>query len=602
VSDMTAYPSMVDYQEHLQHPRMAFRDAELQRGFVESSALGIPFARSGGFALTYKLTTGSKMYAIRCFHRSMPHIEGKYASISTVLERLASKYFTAFSFRQDGIRIKGASYPIVVMDWLDADTLGIYLERNYNDANAMRSLQVRFRELAGYLENVGIAHGDIQNGNVMVYKDSSMRLIDYDGMWVPGLPVTSSSEAGHKHFQHPERTSDEFGPWIDRFSFISIDVSLQALIADPSLFRKYSEGGEAIIFKANDYRDPNQSEVFKTLWRSPSVKEPAERLAELCVAPIRDVPSLADFLNGKASTARPSSHRTPQPLRQPAPTRPARYIGAYDVIDASDYVTALLHVGDKIELIGRVVDVKNGVTRYGKPYVFVNFGDWRTNCVRITIWSEGLSTFGTEPSQSWAGRWISVTGLVEPPYRNPARFRSEQVGIVVSNESQVSFLSEQEAQFRLTGDGQPSPHGQVDTSKPSSNRDVLDAIRSLDGSRPEGGAPTSAARPTGGRGLQPAQGSTPTSPIGTRSLKVPQPVAQTSNQRVLAEISRMKQGTMAPSPPVLPAGGHQAPSGSGGAKSSATGGGPSTRGKLALIITPILLIAVVVIIWLVLVL
>ena len=38
------------------------------------------------------------------------------------------------------------------------------------------------------------------------------------------------------------------------------------------------------------------------------------------------------------------------------------------------------HVGDKIEVVGQIVSVKQGIGRRGRgrgrPYVFINFGIW----------------------------------------------------------------------------------------------------------------------------------------------------------------------------------------------------------------------------------
>jgi hypothetical protein len=118
--------------------------------------------------------------------------------------------------------------------------------------------------MASFLHRAGIAHGDIQNLNVIVV-GTDLRLIDYDGMYVPPLQIGSGTEFGHKHFQHPDRSAKDFGPQMDRFSFIAVDVSLHALMVDPTLHARFREGGETIIFKANDYVDAASSEIFRIL-------------------------------------------------------------------------------------------------------------------------------------------------------------------------------------------------------------------------------------------------------------------------------------------------------------------------------------------------
>ena len=100
-------------------------------------------------------------------------------------------------------------------------------------------------------------------------------------MFVDGLPEGRGTEVGHKHFQHARRGTKEFGPDMDRFSFIVLDVSLEALQVDPSLHRRFREGGQAIIFKANDFADPSMSEVFHVLNASPTLREARETSCHL---------------------------------------------------------------------------------------------------------------------------------------------------------------------------------------------------------------------------------------------------------------------------------------------------------------------------------
>jgi serine/threonine protein kinase len=113
------------------------------------------------------------------------------------------------------------------MDWVDGDPLGLWLDKNYNNPQALGKARMDFKAIAAYLARQGIAHGDIQNGNVMM-SNSGIKLTDYDGMFVPGLSAGNGSEVGHKHFQHPQRGSSDYGASMDRFSFIVLDLSLQA--------------------------------------------------------------------------------------------------------------------------------------------------------------------------------------------------------------------------------------------------------------------------------------------------------------------------------------------------------------------------------------
>jgi hypothetical protein len=90
----------------------------------------------------------------------------------------------------------------------------------------------------------------------------------------------------------------------------------------------------------------------------------------------------------------------------------AAYIPPYPVVDALNFSAALARVGDRVELIGRIVEVKPGARKRGKGraqrYVFINFGSWRGNVVKISIWSDGLAKLKEQPSNAWIGRWVSV--------------------------------------------------------------------------------------------------------------------------------------------------------------------------------------------------
>ncbi len=105
--------------------------------------------------------------------------------------------------------------------------------------------------------------GDLQHGNVMISRSGDPILIDYDGMYVPGMPYQASNEVGHPNFQHPERSGSFFNEKIDRFSSIVLYLSLHCLASEPSLWKKYHTG-ENLLFSRKDYQDPKRfGSVFR---------------------------------------------------------------------------------------------------------------------------------------------------------------------------------------------------------------------------------------------------------------------------------------------------------------------------------------------------
>jgi hypothetical protein len=465
-----SYPQITEYQEAVQHPVQAFTDPELRQGTVAENNLGLPLVMSGGFALTYALTTPRKKCAVRCFHREIPAIEKKYSAISKQLRSLSDGCFVDFEFQRSGISVRQQLFPIVRMDWVEGDTLGVWLDKHFADARALEKARTDFASIARFLARKGIAHGDIQNGNVMV-SNGEIKLIDYDGMYVPGMRPGNGSETGHKHFQHPERRTSDFGPKMDRFSFIAVDLSLSAISEDKSLYPKFREGGETIIFKANDFADPQNSEIFRRLLAMPKLKVNARNFATICKAPLATVPTLDDFLAGRNIPVAKTPIDT-SPLPQPK-SRPTAYISAYPVVDALNFSAALQRVGDRVELIGRIVEVRPGARKRGKGpakhYVFMNFGSWRGNIVKISIWSDGLAKLKEKPSKAWIGRWVSVTGLMEVPYENK-RQGYKHLSITVQEDGQIQHIDEAEAGFRLasiaTAPGSAGSSGTMVRSQP----------------------------------------------------------------------------------------------------------------------------------------
>jgi hypothetical protein len=263
---------------------------------------------------------------------------------------------------------------------------------------------------------------------------------------------------------------------------------------------------------------------------SSALQESARKLAAVCGAPISSVPTLTDFIAGR---------NIPIPVAAPigAPSKPAPvsvYIGAYDVVAAKDFDAVMRHVGDKVELVGQIVSVKQGIGKHGRgkgrPYVFINFGIWNQYSVKITIWSEGLGSMSTRPTEAWVGRWISATGLIEPPYDGKHYGRPyRNVGITVTSDNQIIQITEQDAKFRL---GRGSATGARTTSggatKPS-NDDILKDILG----RPGGGGTATGTYP--------------------RPTPMPTPVAfpKTKNEQILQTL-RPSTGNVVPTPQPRP--------------------------------------------------
>lgn len=509
-----AYPTLEQYNQAFSAHSTLLADPELRAGTLAKSGLGLPLAISGGFALTYTVSTARGKFAVRCFHRESKGLERRYAAISKKLASLRSHYFLDFQFQPQGIRVDGAAYPVVKMAWASGTTLGEFLEDNLRNPAALGRLADALAKLAAYLQKEGIAHGDLQSGNLMVGRDgSSVQLIDYDGMFVDEIKDLGSSELGHVNFQHPERKSlNPFDASLDRFSLIALSVSIRALQLDATIWNKTNSEADAIVFRANDFLDPAGSSAFSLLVKNSNLATYVKNFAAVCKSPMARAPDLADFLAGRNIPAITIVIAPPRPAADPITTagRPG-YVGAYPVLSATDYAACLNAVGDKVEVIGCIVEVKQGRTRRGEPYIFINFGPWKGNIFKVSIWSDGLPHVKSKPDASWVGKWVSVVGLMEPPFVNK-KFRYSHLSITVGAAGTMTPINEQEAQWRLAGAGKSA---RAFIATPTINQDTLDKIRGVSGAAPSAAPPSAAppqVPPSNAQVLQKIRASTATAP------------------------------------------------------------------------------------------
>ncbi len=445
-----SYPSLEQYTEALQSPQLDILDAELKQGRLKTTGLGLPLALCGGFALTYTVEASGKKFALRCFHKESRELEKRYAAIATKLKQLTSSYFLPFEFIRDGIRIQGAAYPIVKMAWAQGQTLAEFLENEHQNKSSLQRLRQSLNKLAEFIERNQIAHGDIQPENLMVSANGAeIQLIDYDGMFVETLRGAKATELGQVNFQHPQRSGDHFNQYLDRFSFITLDIAIQALIASPALWNISRSEPSAVVFRRNDFIDPGTSLVFQEVMKLPGLKIHAENLAKVAAGVFNSIPSLSDFLQGKGIS---NTLINFEPRTTPAV---ANYQGAYFVCDAANYAQVLAQVGNRIELIGKVHSIKQGRGQNRKPYIFINFSDWRGRAIKLAIWSDGLKSIEPNvPNDTWVGKWLSITGLVDPPFNGQAgSVKYTHLSITINAKGQIQQIPENEARYRLGATG-----------------------------------------------------------------------------------------------------------------------------------------------------
>jgi hypothetical protein len=433
-----ALPRGDEYNQAVQNPGISFADSELKSCQVETTPLGLPKPYSGGFTTTYKLRGSSRNWAVRCFTREIKDLQQRYQSIGNFLSQKNCSFLVDAKYLQNGIRISGTYHPIIKMNWLDGEPLNAYIDRIYNQKSSLEGLLTEFSNLVKQLENYGIAHGDLQHGNIMV-KNGKLFLIDYDGMYLPDLANLAVNELGHPNFQHLRRAAKDYNKYIDRFSAIIIYTAIKAIIANPNLWRKY-ENGDNLLFKGSDFADPGNSALLKDIVGSPELTRLANNIAAICTLEFGKIPSLQEFLNGTIASST-------QILPQVTTVR-----SAYLVLDGSQRGQLLEHVGERVEVIGRIGGHKKDLTKNGDPYLFLNFGLFPQHSFTIVLWSDILFLLqksGIEPT-NLIGKYVSITGVLNVYHSEYRGIVTPRPQIALDIPSQFQILAgENEAQAKL---------------------------------------------------------------------------------------------------------------------------------------------------------
>ncbi|MEQ1905525.1 MAG: hypothetical protein ABL888_15155 [Pirellulaceae bacterium] len=243
----------------------------------------------------YKIFCDGTPYAVKCFRYDNPEYERRYPAITSHLNSHRLSYFVGFRYMTRGIRVGPAWYPILKMKWTEGESLISYIQRNLTSPAVLHRLASSWSRLLVDLQKANIAHGDLQHGNVLVV-GGDLKLVDYDGMYVPALDGSLGLEIGHRNYQHPERTELDFGSYLDNFSAWLIYVSIMALAVRPALWQVLGSGDECLLFRKQDLVDPEQSEAFRLLRAIPDeeVRDLIDQFENLLWLPPSKLPSIPE--------------------------------------------------------------------------------------------------------------------------------------------------------------------------------------------------------------------------------------------------------------------------------------------------------------------
>ena len=231
---------------------------------------GEPYRSSGAFAVVFKMQDKStgKYYALKCFTEEQEGRADAYRQIADELDMVDSPYITSVKYMDKELFVDSQceedEFPVLLMDWVEGETMEAYIAANYHNQSAMSMLCYRFGKMAAWLRSQSFAHGDVKPDNIIIRPDGSLTLVDYDGMFVPSMKGSQSPTIGTRDFSHPLRTVDDFDETIDDFSLASIALSLKAISMNSTLLDTYG-ASDRLLFSEKDYRNPSNSKVISAL-------------------------------------------------------------------------------------------------------------------------------------------------------------------------------------------------------------------------------------------------------------------------------------------------------------------------------------------------
>lgn len=256
-----------------------------------------PECYSGGFCLVYPVSNGTNKYAFRVWHTEIEGIKDRLKKISAYLAAHPLPYFVEFEYVNDALRVfddEGNVQAIdgVRMEWVNGQNLVTYIDSIISDPSTTEtdkkqrilSLASDFREMVKSLHAVDIAHGDLQHGNIIIASDGSIKLVDYDSVYVPTFTNEQQVTSGMAAYQHPCRRNKMFlaSKTDDYFSEQIIYLSLLCFAEDLSLWEPIDERDEySLLFTEADLGSIQSSTIFKHIsqFGNPDIHQ---LLNELC--------------------------------------------------------------------------------------------------------------------------------------------------------------------------------------------------------------------------------------------------------------------------------------------------------------------------------
>lgn len=296
-------PTIPDYSICTKTPALVYPEV-LKDGYPLKKGIRL-IKYSGGFCVVFPYQTPTKKYAVRCWHAEVSDAKRRTQVIANALKKSNLPYFVGFDFYEEGIMTPLGMQPIVVMDWVDAQSLKKFLAEHITESNVINEIAEKFKTMVADLHANHFSHGDLQHGNIMVKPDLSLVLVDYDSMYVPELNGMPDEIKGLIGYQHEARWKNKLvSEKADYFSELVIYLSLKALAKRPSLWNDLNmEDTETLLFSGEDIHSKGSSNIFRLLKTDSEIAPLVDKLCEFMdKSTIEDLTPLEDAVVSKSES------------------------------------------------------------------------------------------------------------------------------------------------------------------------------------------------------------------------------------------------------------------------------------------------------------
>ncbi len=313
------HPNISHYYETMLHPQGRF--GTLDQVVPAHDRHGEPDYTAGNHSVVFRVTVGDRMCALKCYTRENLQRKVLHQKIDDYFEKHPAEYWVGFRYLEDEMMVFDAlggagRYPVLLMDYVEGKSLGRQVrERCHNgDREALQALAQSFDRMALWMACSDFAHGDVKPDNILVTPNGRLKLIDYDGMFVPALAGQPAPELGTRAFQHPARERSFFDARIDDYPLALLSVSLHALASDPGLYGRWNDG-ENLLFHPEELlagRHPLWTEL-REKWLDEG-RDALYALAGLLTSDNPVLEPLADLLQLLVNRAAGSDEALPEAL------------------------------------------------------------------------------------------------------------------------------------------------------------------------------------------------------------------------------------------------------------------------------------------------